>query len=115
LAAPEREREAIQKTAFNENTVQLSGGMSLIETNMKMKKDAGASGDAAGISPADEAVGEGREKAIVGLADESGDEEQVLALLKPVKGCGEWKPRLRKTEAVGVSGAEPGRKFQWPH
>ena len=48
-------------------------GMSMIETNLKMKKDAAAA--EAGMIPAEEEVGKKKDKTILGLADESDEGE----------------------------------------
>lgn len=86
--------------------------MSLIETNLRMRKDAAAA--EAGIVPADEAEGKKKDKSILGLADDDEEGEQMLRSMKPIKGAGDWMPKLRKTDQVGAPSVTPGRTFQWP-
>ena len=91
-------------------------GMSMIETNLKLKKEAAAA--EAGIVPAEEeemGAGGGSRKRkdlnILGLADESDEGEQVMYNIKPIKGAGDWMPKLRKTDCVGTPSVTPGRTF----
>lgn len=110
LSAPEREREGLSMKAFNDKPIQLQG-MSLIEANMKAKKDA-AIGDIGG-APADKSGGgDGRDKAIVGLMSDDEDAEEPPTQIRGIKN---WTPKLSKTHVVGVPDNAPGRKFQWPH
>ena len=111
LAAAERERERMQKQEFQDRQIEMQG-MSLIETNLRMKKDAAAA--EAGIVPADEAEGKKKNQSILGLADDDEDGEQILRQMKPIKGAGDWLPKLRKTDQVGAPSVTPGRTFQWP-
>ena len=89
---------------FNDNPIQLQG-MSLIEANMKMKKEA------AGMDVgADDSAAGGKEKDIVGLMSDE-DEEYAPIIVRGVKN---WSPKLLKTNVVGVPDSAPGRQFQWP-
>jgi len=113
LAAAEKERERMSRQEFQDRMIEMQG-MSMIETNLKLKKEAAAA--EAGIVPAEEEeMGAGGRKKkdlnILGLADESDEGEQMMHNIKPIKGAGDWMPKLRKTDCVGTPSVAPGRTF----
>ena len=87
--------------------------MSLIEANMKMKKEAAIGGDAnaGGDSGAAEGGG-GRDMMMLGLMSDDEDNEEPPIQIRGVKN---WAPKLSKTHVVGIMDSAPGRRFQWPH
>jgi len=88
-------------------------GMSMMESNIRFKKEAAGLDVSAMDAEAEDGLN--IERNVIGLADEDPKDEEALRNMKPLRGVGEWVPRLVKTECVGLkSTATPARKFSWP-
>jgi len=64
--------------------------------------------------PAEQDAGKKKDKNIIGLADDSDEDDMMHRNLQPIKGAGDWLPQLRKTDQVGEVSKAAGRTFQWP-
>lgn len=77
-------------------------GMSLIETNLKMAHEGQRQEDADNGLPAKQTV--------LSLMDDDFPESKIPHF----QTGGDWQPRLRKTETVGMAKAQHGRTWEWP-